>query len=459
MIKGAFTTRWAATDGKDGKDGAQGADGKAGDDGMSVIPCGIYDEDREYLYEDYERDSVIYDEQQYIRVGKGVRAKGQQPDISPTYWKLISRLTIICADTMLADNANIGGFIFSRHTTEDKSGYKYVNGRPVGTLKSSVNGDNGEPLLSMNGETGAFKCQRGTFKEATVEGDITATNGKTEVHLSAKTGAAGMTIAYDGVAKTRFTGEDQSSTALFSDSKATDQDVDVRKTNYISQYVSGGCIGNNQKDQSTAYDLIGESFTVKDVPTKVTFACNSAYQHIVQLTLNADGKWIASMTANSVTIEIDDSSGSVVYSETIIADYQTGESTDGDAIQDVYWNGCSLLLNPGTYTLHAYSLLMQYGSDTSDTLTVYSESHPYVVTLDPSSYKSLFFGNGFGFGTSALEHFQSVNEDGIQKTECLSGYAGFKVCDGALYLRIGGTDDTWYKCGRSSNGYLTLTKS
>jgi hypothetical protein len=164
-------------------------------------------------------------------------------------------------------------------------------------------------------------------------------------------------------------------------------------------------------------------------------------------------------TIIEATLEIvikNTSTGKIVYEETLNAMYDQAETSYLKTPVRVEWEGCSISLASGSYSISAVSTLkMTVGSD-GQPATAEAGLGNFVLSIDPAAYQSIFFGNGFAFGTSQTECFQSVNENNQQSTRCLSGTAGWKVENNNLYLRINGK---YYSCAIGSDGAsLKLTE-
>lgn len=164
--------------GKDGNDGQPGADGK---NGIINDYRGEYDSSTEYIYTTSVRQFVSYMGNFYgvYQQGKNVPA-GHTPPTNLTdgdndgYWQKSNDFKFISADTAIIDGGNIGGFSFSRKKKSDGTDKK-VNGNIVGVLQSQNVDETGEPMLSMDSETGELRASKANIRGTLTSGNV---NGK-----------------------------------------------------------------------------------------------------------------------------------------------------------------------------------------------------------------------------------------------------------------------------------------
>lgn len=105
----------------------------------------------------YVRDQVIYKGGVYlVKTVNSGGVYGQTPSSSSSYWELVSSVSAMAINTLLADNAVLGAFHFSNNVFWSGDG-----GSSSGAAK-----------LYMNSSTGEFRASNGTFT-----GTVTATSG------------------------------------------------------------------------------------------------------------------------------------------------------------------------------------------------------------------------------------------------------------------------------------------
>lgn len=105
----------------------------------------------------YVRDQVIYKGGVYlVKTVNSGGVYGQTPSSSSSYWELVSSVSAMAINTLLADNAVLGAFHFSNNVFWSGDG---------GSSSSAAK-------LYMNSSTGEFRASNGTFK-----GTVTATSG------------------------------------------------------------------------------------------------------------------------------------------------------------------------------------------------------------------------------------------------------------------------------------------
>lgn len=154
-------------------DGADGADGSAANTQYTDIRFrGVWNSSTRYYYatassiglSNYENPSNAYVRDQVIYKGGVYLVKyvnsggvyGQTPSSSSAYWELVSSVSAMAINTLLADNAVLGAFHFSNNVFWSGDG---------GSSSSAAK-------LYMNSSTGEFRASNGTFT-----GTVTATSG------------------------------------------------------------------------------------------------------------------------------------------------------------------------------------------------------------------------------------------------------------------------------------------
>lgn len=133
---------------------------------------GVFQSGESYVWNSERRDKVIY------RIGDAyynflVKNFGSTVTAAPTSvegdanWEAMQKFQSIVTDTLFANGANLGGFMFTlMGYTED--------GIPYGTLRSQNTNDDGTPVFEVNTQTGKMKAN-----DAEIRGTIyTATEGK-----------------------------------------------------------------------------------------------------------------------------------------------------------------------------------------------------------------------------------------------------------------------------------------
>jgi hypothetical protein len=335
---------------------------------------------------------------------------------------------------------------------------KYICVENLGASAIEMKDDDGNTVLKA--KDGNVECNSGTFKNVKVEGDISSVNGNTKVTVSA--GREGMAVYHvddDGTEelRTTFTAADNNDDKVFED--GTDSTVAISRLsngnyeNYISKTGSGEFYGIKQTAAGKDFDLMTgmsqQTFTVA-APSRVDiYSTAGKSTDVADMFFSLiDNDAVSTWAYGQLKITITGATTGQVYSEVVQLFYNDGDKE----AQDVGWSGCSLQLQKDTYTISVMSAL-KYNSDSdSAQCTFRSGVYAMTIAIDPSAYRSSFFGNGFAFGTSSLQHFQSrsiTDSSGVktQCTECVSGDAGFSVEGGVLMFRIGGA---WYKVSLNS---------
>ena len=154
-------------------DGQNGQDGSAANTQYTDIRFrGVWNSSTRYYYatassiglSNYENPSNAYVRDQIIYKGGVYLVKtvnsggvyGQTPSSSSSYWELVSSVSAMAINTLLADNAVLGAFHFSNNVFWSGDG---------GSSSSAAK-------LYMNSSTGEFRASNGTFT-----GTVTATSG------------------------------------------------------------------------------------------------------------------------------------------------------------------------------------------------------------------------------------------------------------------------------------------
>lgn len=154
-------------------DGQNGQDGSAANTQYTDIRFrGIWNSSTRYYYATassigltnyenpsnaYVRDQVIYKGGVYlVKTVNSGGVYGQTPSSSSSYWELVSSVSAMAINTLLADNAVLGAFHFSNNVFWSGDG---------GSSSSAAK-------LYMNSSTGEFRASN-----ATITGTITATSG------------------------------------------------------------------------------------------------------------------------------------------------------------------------------------------------------------------------------------------------------------------------------------------
>lgn len=165
-------------------DGQNGQDGSAANTQYTDIRFrGVWNSSTRYYYATassigltnyenpsnaYVRDQVIYKGAVYlVKYVNSGGVYGQTPSSSSSYWELVSSVSAMAINTLLADNAVLGAFHFSNNVFWSGDG---------GSSSSAAK-------LYMNSSTGEFRASNGTFtgtvnaKAGTFTGTVTATSG------------------------------------------------------------------------------------------------------------------------------------------------------------------------------------------------------------------------------------------------------------------------------------------
>ena len=166
-------------------DGADGADGSAANTQYTDIRFrGVWNSSTRYYYATassigltnyenpsnaYVRDQVIYKGGVYlVKYVNSGGVYGQTPSSSSAYWELVSSVSAMAINTLLADNAVLGAFHFSNNVFWSGDG---------GSSSSAAK-------LYMNSSTGEFRAE-----SATIKGNITATSGSFKGTVTATSGS------------------------------------------------------------------------------------------------------------------------------------------------------------------------------------------------------------------------------------------------------------------------------
>lgn len=128
----------------------------------------------------YVRDQVIYKGGVYLvkRVNSG-GVYGQTPSSSSAYWELVSSVSAMAINTLLADNAVLGAFHFSNNVFWSGDG-----GSSSSAAKLYMNSSTGEFRASNGTFTGTVNAKAGTFKDLYFENCFTKNRFLNITHLN-----------------------------------------------------------------------------------------------------------------------------------------------------------------------------------------------------------------------------------------------------------------------------------
>ena len=177
-------------------DGADGADGSADSTQYTDIRFrGVWNSSTIYYYATassigltnyenpsnaYVRDQVIYKGGVYlVKYVNSGGVYGQTPSSSSSYWELVSSVSAMAINTLLADNAVLGAFHFSNNVFWSGDG-----GSSSSAAKLYMNSSTGEFRASNGTFTGTVNAKAGTFKDLYFENCFTKNRFLNITHLN-----------------------------------------------------------------------------------------------------------------------------------------------------------------------------------------------------------------------------------------------------------------------------------
>lgn len=186
---GFIWTKW-------GKDGQDGQDGSAANTQYTDIRFrGVWNSSTRYYYATassiglsnyenpsnaYVRDQVIYKGGIYlVKTVNSDGVYGQTPSSSSSYWELVSSVSAMAINTLLADNAVLGAFNFSNNVFWSGDG-----GSSSSAAKLYMNSSTGEFRASNGTFTGTVNAKAGTFKDLYFENCFTKNRFLNITHLN-----------------------------------------------------------------------------------------------------------------------------------------------------------------------------------------------------------------------------------------------------------------------------------
>lgn len=271
-------------------DGQNGQDGSAANTQYTDIRFrGVWNSSTRYYYATassigltnyenpsnaYVRDQVIYKGGVYlVKYVNSGGVYGQTPSSSSAYWELVSSVSAMAINTLLADNAVLGAFHFSNNVFWSGDG---------GTSSSAAK-------LYMNSSTGEFRAE-----SATIKGNITATSGTFTGTVNATSGTF-TSGTFTNCTTTNLTinsGTLKMSSSIASSLGTPSQAYSITTTTNITG--SGFSI----LSATSSNDLIRATFG-----SKVVSVYNSSYRNISALAAIAiDGYYISDR--NTVTVPL-----------------------------------------------------------------------------------------------------------------------------------------------------------
>lgn len=177
-------------------DGQNGQDGSAANTQYTDIRFrGVWDSSTRYYYATassigltnyenpsnaYVRDQVIYKGGVYlVKYVNSGGVYGQTPSSSSSYWELVSSVSAMAINTLLADNAVLGAFHFSNNVFWSGDG-----GTSSSAAKLYMNSSTGEFRASNGTFTGTVNAKAGTFKDLYFENCFTKNRFLNITHLN-----------------------------------------------------------------------------------------------------------------------------------------------------------------------------------------------------------------------------------------------------------------------------------
>ena len=177
-------------------DGQNGQDGSAANTQYTDIRFrGVWDSSTRYYYATassiglsnyenpsnaYVRDQVIYKGGVYlVKTVNSDGVYGQTPSSSSSYWELVSSVSAMAINTLLADNAVLGAFHFSNNVFWSGDG-----GSSSSAAKLYMNSSTGEFRASNGTFTGTVNAKAGIFKNLYFENCFTKNRFLNITHLN-----------------------------------------------------------------------------------------------------------------------------------------------------------------------------------------------------------------------------------------------------------------------------------
>lgn len=177
-------------------DGQNGQDGSAANTQYTDIRFrGVWNSSTRYYYATassigltnyenpsnaYVRDQVIYKGGVYlVKTVNSGGVYGQTPSSSSSYWELVSSVSAMAINTLLADNAVLGAFHFSNNVFWSGDG-----GSSSSAAKLYMNSSTGEFRASNGTFTGTVNAKAGTFKNLYFENCFTKNRFLNITHLN-----------------------------------------------------------------------------------------------------------------------------------------------------------------------------------------------------------------------------------------------------------------------------------
>lgn len=177
-------------------DGQNGQDGSAANTQYTDIRFrGVWNSSTRYYYATassigltnyenpsnaYVRDQVIYKGGVYlVKTVNSSGVYGQAPSSSSSYWELVSSVSAMAINTLLADNAVLGAFHFSNNVFWSGDG-----GSSSSAAKLYMNSSTGEFRASNGTFTGTVNAKAGTFKDLYFENCFTKNRFLNITHLN-----------------------------------------------------------------------------------------------------------------------------------------------------------------------------------------------------------------------------------------------------------------------------------
>lgn len=397
---------------------------------------GLWNETREYLWNDSRRDFVNYEfNGTFYKFGvkqKGMTIPEGTPPTSPegdSKWEVAHKIQTLVTDTIFGANANIGGFMATSSVLKSNNERLTLDG--IHGVIELLHDDGYKWSVKENGVQimGVEGGRRIEFDPSQKEIRIYNQYGTEVANLSGKTykdlseifgGNAGeFDLAFTAVGSESINakGSEGLQQRSFTHSIATAATLSASRLNFY-----GRLTANANTVQTADIGLVDEQGRY-------------FYPNHAALTLY-------------VTTYADSTMATVVQQRREIVNLLSSGSGQHTATLDTI----SVDVPAGYHVVSLYFAIDAIGSDANS----YAEVTWNIsrISFGSTFYLSRLFGNGFAYGSSPSNFIAAINQNGKMRHKMVTGNCGYDIYNGTIKVMLGGT---WYTLSRKSDGTVLLT--
>jgi hypothetical protein len=393
-------------------------DGEKGDTGSTPNYVGEYDTmgNTSYVYNSSHRDIVSYKGMYFQVLTMGTSVTSEPPYTlsdgdDDGKWQVFNNFRALAADTALVNNASLAGFTFT------KKDY-LINNRIVGTLKSQNTDDSGQPMLSMDSETGELIAGNADIRGTVTAGDL---NGKRIV-----------------------LNPDSKSVSIYSEDNVEVAILDGTTYSSLESLFSGSGSGEISWSAGAVsgdpYTLVSTTATQTLASFTATSACQLTIKSITLSTSATCDDRLA--TTNTVSesrgyarlqamVKVYDSSSmtTLLDSKQIGSVSATASTVKGNSSDSDKQSFSATFALPAGYVVVQVTYTIYHTADGATSVASWSDG---TGTYATEFYVSRYFADGFCLGSRSDSYVGVINDDGIMRMRARCGDYGIDVSNNGV---------------------------